>query len=54
MLSFTAQVNHSQGRQSIVLPKEIQLSVTEVVIRQQGEEIILDNLLFYPKRFSCR
>jgi antitoxin VapB len=41
MLSFIAQVNYSQGRQSIVLPKEIQLSVTEVVIRQQGEEIIL-------------
>jgi len=41
MLSFTAQVNNYQGRQSILLPKEIQLSVTEVVIRQQGEEIIL-------------
>jgi virulence-associated protein VagC len=41
MLSFTAQVNNSQGQQSIVLPKEIQLSVTEVVIRQVGDEIIL-------------
>jgi virulence-associated protein VagC len=41
MLSFTAQVNHSQGRQSILLPKEIRLSVTEVVIRQVGDEIIL-------------
>jgi virulence-associated protein VagC len=41
MLSFTAQVNNFQGRQAIFLPKEIQLSVTEVVIRTHGEEIIL-------------
>ncbi len=41
MSSFTAKVANFQGQQAIVLPKEIQLSVTEVVIRQQGEEIIL-------------
>ncbi len=41
MLSFTAKVNNSHGRQSILLPKEIQLSATEVVICQHGEEIIL-------------
>ncbi len=41
MPSFTAKVDNFQGKQSILLPKEIQLSVTEMVIRQQGEEIIL-------------
>jgi antitoxin VapB len=41
MFSLTAKVVNSYGIQSVILPKEFRLSVAEVFIRRQGDDIVL-------------